>query len=83
MFPYSDVFISVLQLRTVYSKIVTIIVTEGRDGEVSLVSQEQEKDEEEADDEEEQAMKRKEKILESPKAIVPYSSMLIFSSTNP
>ncbi|PIO34038.1 hypothetical protein AB205_0144050 [Aquarana catesbeiana] len=59
------------------------LLTEGRDGEASLVCQEQEKDEEEVDDGEEQAMKRKGKILESPKAIVPYSSMLIFSSTNP
>lgn len=58
-------------------------MTEDRDGEANLVCQQQEKDEEEVDDGEEQAMKRKEKILESPKAIVPYSSMLIFSSTNP
>ncbi|XP_077309238.1 voltage-dependent R-type calcium channel subunit alpha-1E isoform X5 [Lithobates pipiens] len=65
------------------SDCTVVQMTEDRDGEASLVCQEQEKDEEEVDDGEEQAMKRKEKILESPKAIVPYSSMLIFSSTNP
>ncbi|XP_073449445.1 voltage-dependent R-type calcium channel subunit alpha-1E isoform X3 [Aquarana catesbeiana] len=65
------------------SDCTVVQMTEGRDGEASLVCQEQEKDEEEVDDGEEQAMKRKGKILESPKAIVPYSSMLIFSSTNP
>ncbi|XP_072275897.1 voltage-dependent R-type calcium channel subunit alpha-1E isoform X2 [Pyxicephalus adspersus] len=65
------------------SDCTVVQMTEGRDGEVSLVSQEQEKDEEEAEDAENQTMKRKEKVLESPKAIVPYSSMLIFSSTNP
>ncbi|KAM4722199.1 voltage-dependent R-type calcium channel subunit alpha-1E [Rhinophrynus dorsalis] len=58
-------------------------MTEGRDGEISLVSQEHEKEEEEVEDGEERTVKRKEKLLGSPKAIVPYSSMLIFSSTNP
>ncbi|XP_063284375.1 voltage-dependent R-type calcium channel subunit alpha-1E isoform X7 [Pelobates fuscus] len=56
---------------------------EGRDGEVSLVSQENEKEEEEAVDGEDRTVNRKLKVLESPKAIVPYSSMLIFSSSNP
>uniref|UniRef100_A0A8C5R7X2 Voltage-dependent R-type calcium channel subunit alpha n=1 Tax=Leptobrachium leishanense TaxID=445787 RepID=A0A8C5R7X2_9ANUR len=54
--------------------------TSSRYCEDSLVSQENEKEEEA---EEENTVKRKEKVLESPKAIVPYSSMLIFSSTNP
>ncbi|XP_040216183.1 voltage-dependent R-type calcium channel subunit alpha-1E isoform X5 [Rana temporaria] len=65
------------------SDCTVVQMTEDRDGEANLVCQQQEKDEEEVDDGEEQAMKRKEKILESPKAIVPYSSMLIFRSTNP
>uniref|UniRef100_A0A6I8QVB7 Voltage-dependent R-type calcium channel subunit alpha n=1 Tax=Xenopus tropicalis TaxID=8364 RepID=A0A6I8QVB7_XENTR len=58
-------------------------LSEGRDGEVNFGSSQQEKEEEEAEDGEERTIKRKEKLLESPKAIVPYSSMLIFSSTNP
>ncbi|KAE8610451.1 hypothetical protein XENTR_v10012129 [Xenopus tropicalis] len=58
-------------------------MSEGRDGEVNFGSSQQEKEEEEAEDGEERTIKRKEKLLESPKAIVPYSSMLIFSSTNP
>ncbi|MEE6495850.1 hypothetical protein FKM82_002161 [Ascaphus truei] len=59
-------------------------MTEMRVGEVSLMFQEQGKEEEEVEEgEEERRMKIKEKVLESPKAIVPYSSMLIFNSTNP
>ncbi|KAM4640937.1 voltage-dependent R-type calcium channel subunit alpha-1E [Discoglossus pictus] len=58
-------------------------MTEGRDGEINLVSQGKEKEEEDFEDGEEKTVKRKLKVLESPKAIVPYSSMLIFSSTNP
>ncbi|KAM9325782.1 voltage-dependent R-type calcium channel subunit alpha-1E [Gastrophryne carolinensis] len=65
------------------SDCTVVQMTERRDGEASLVSQEHEKEEEEADEGEDRTMKRKDKLLESPKAIVPYSSMLIFSSTNP
>lgn len=72
-------FSNVSQIFTI--DVFLAIVSEGSDGEITLVSQEQEKDEEEEG--EERTMKRKGKILGSPKAIVPYSSMLIFSSTNP
>ncbi|XP_063795860.1 voltage-dependent R-type calcium channel subunit alpha-1E isoform X9 [Pseudophryne corroboree] len=65
------------------SDCTVVQMTEDRDGEVSLVSQECEKEDGETEDGEERTVKRKEKLLESPKAIVPYSSMLIFSSTNP
>ncbi|XP_053549925.1 voltage-dependent R-type calcium channel subunit alpha-1E [Bombina bombina] len=58
-------------------------MSEGKDGEVTLMSQEKEKEEDDLDEVEEKNVKIKLKILESPKAIVPYSSMLIFSSTNP
>ncbi|XP_041417446.1 voltage-dependent R-type calcium channel subunit alpha-1E isoform X1 [Xenopus laevis] len=62
----------------------TVVQTnEGRDGEVNFGSSQQDKIEEDTEDGEERTIKRKEKLLESPKAIVPYSSMLIFSSTNP
>ncbi|KAG8436805.1 hypothetical protein GDO86_007767 [Hymenochirus boettgeri] len=65
------------------SDCTVVQIGEDRDGEVNFLSSEQEKQEDDVEDSEERTIKRKEKLLESPKAIVPYSSMLIFSSTNP
>ncbi|XP_078499591.1 voltage-dependent R-type calcium channel subunit alpha-1E [Lissotriton helveticus] len=59
-------------------------MSEKMDGEASPLKERLTKEEEEEEDEgDARVMKMKEKGLESPKAIVPYSSMFIFSSTNP
>ncbi|XP_029473647.1 voltage-dependent R-type calcium channel subunit alpha-1E isoform X4 [Rhinatrema bivittatum] len=53
------------------------------DGEASPLKEEQVKEDGDDEDEEEEKKMTNEKGAESPKAIVPYSSMFIFSSMNP
>ncbi|XP_069497534.1 voltage-dependent R-type calcium channel subunit alpha-1E isoform X1 [Ambystoma mexicanum] len=58
-------------------------MSEKMDGEASPLKERLTEEEEDEGDGEARTMTIKEKGLESPKAIVPYSSMFIFSSTNP